>query len=364
MHAIAVEPPEPGVRRVERPAPEAGPGDLVVRTLEVGVDGTDLEIARGEYGTPPEGEALLTLGHEALGVVERAPSGSALRAGDLVNPTVRRGCGICTPCKSGQSDFCFTGLFKERGIRGLHGFMASRFVEAEEYLVPVDPDLREVAVLTEPTSIAVKAVHQVLKIQERMPWREVPTLEEKQALVAGSGSLGLLASFLLRYLGAEVITMDRSPDTTQRAQLLEAIGAHHLNAREVDPLVVAEDVHGFDIILEATGAPQVPFHLASALATNGIMILLGVPGKPFRVEVDATGLMKDMVLENQVLFGCVNSNAGHFREAHEYLRGFLERYPQELRRTISHRRPWEAFEEAFREQDKDVIKNVLVWAEA
>ncbi len=363
MESIGVEPPKAGVRLIEGPKPERGPREILVETLEVGIDGTDLEISRGEYGTPPSGERYLILGHEALGRVVEAPRGGGLKASDLVNPTVRRGCGICKPCKTGQSDFCFTGLFKERGIKGLHGFLSPSFTEIEEYLVRVPPDIREVAVLTEPTSIAVKAVHQVLTIQERMPWREVETLEEKRALVAGSGSLGILATFLLRFLGAQVITMDRSPDDTMRARLVERIGAHHLNSMKVDPLVLAEDFDGFDIILEATGAARVPFHLTPALATNGIMVLLGVPGKAVTVEVEAAEIVKDMVLENQVIFGCVNSNAAHFGEAHKYLRSFLDRYPQELREVISHRHPWQEFETAFRERGREVIKHALVWRE-
>lgn len=361
MKRIVVEPPKEGVKVVDGPEPEAGPEDVLVRTLEVGIDGTDLEIARGEYGTPPKGERYLTLGHEALGVVEKPAKDRSIDEGDLVNPTVRRGCGLCKPCRTGQSDFCFTGLFKERGIKDLHGFMSEFFIEEEEYLVRVPPELRDIAVLTEPTSIAVKAIHQVLKVQERMPWREEEGLGEKKALVAGSGSLGLMATFLLRYMGAEVITMDRSSDESQRARIIQGIGAHHLNVREVDPLVLAKDFDGFDIIVEATGAARVTFHLTPALATNGIMVLLGVPGKPVNVEVEATAIVREMVLENQVIFGCVNSNATHFRQAHRYLRGFMERYPDQLRRVISHRYPWQEFKKAFEEKGKDVVKRVLVW---
>lgn len=356
-----VEPPKVGVKLVEGPEPQRGRDEFLLKTLEVGIDGTDLEIARGEYGILPSGERYLTLGHEALGQVLEVPGKGGLKPGDLVNPTVRRGCGLCAPCKTGQSDFCFTGLFKERGIKGLNGFMSPLFVETEEYLVRVPPDIREVAVVAEPTSIAVKAIDQVLKIQERMPWREEKSLEEKKALVAGSGSLGLMATFLLRFLRAEVITMDRSSDESRRSKLIEGIGAHHLNSKEVDPLVLANDFDGFDIIVEATGAARVPFHLTPALATNGIMVLLGVPGKRVTVEVEATEIVKDMVLENQVIFGCVNSNATHFRKAHKYLRGFLERYPQETKGVISHRYPWREFERAFREKKEDVTKKVLVW---
>ena len=363
MHRIVVEPPKPGVHLIEDDEPSPSPDEMLVETLEVGIDGTDLEIARGEYGAAPKGEKYLTLGHEALGRVLEAPDGSAIRRGDLVTPTVRRGCDLCLPCKSGQSDFCFTGLYRERGINGIHGFNSERWTDTEEYLVPVESGLREVAVITEPLSVIVKALHQMLKIQERLPWKETADLSEKKALVAGSGSLGLMATFLLRLKHAEVLTMDRQADDAEKSRLIERLGANHLNAREVDPLTLARDFDGFDIIVEATGAPQVPFDLLPALGDNGIMVLLGVPGKKMSVEVDATAIVREMVLANQVVFGTVNSNASHFRRALDYLREILDRYPREIRQFVSHRHPWRDFEVVFGERGKGVIKDVLVWQE-
>ncbi|MDX1534798.1 MAG: hypothetical protein R3291_04190, partial [Thermoplasmata archaeon] len=214
-----------------------------------------------------------------------------------------------------------------------------------------------------PLSVVVKALDQTLKIQERLPWKETDDLAEKKALVAGSGSLGLMATFLLRLARAEVLTMDRQGDDAEKSRLIERLGAHHLNAREVDPLTLARDFDGFDIIVEATGSPQVPFHLLPALGDNGIMVLLGVPGKTMSVEVDATAIVREMVLANQVVFGTVNSNASHFRRALGYLREILERYPRELRAFVSHRHPYQEFEVAFGDRGKEVIKDVLVWRE-
>jgi threonine dehydrogenase-like Zn-dependent dehydrogenase len=61
-----------------------------VQTLAVGVCGTDLEIANGEYGWAPPGRERLVLGHESLGRVLEAPAASGLQAGDLVVAIVRQ----------------------------------------------------------------------------------------------------------------------------------------------------------------------------------------------------------------------------------------------------------------------------------
>lgn len=90
-----------------------------VKVIEVGVDGTDMDINSGLYGEAPPGEDRLIIGHEAVGVVYKVGPGVAeISEGDLVVPTVRRGCAEnCPACKYLEPDFCLTGNFKERGIR-------------------------------------------------------------------------------------------------------------------------------------------------------------------------------------------------------------------------------------------------------
>ncbi len=110
MRAVAVF---PSSRRVEvlrdHPAPKlASASQARVRLVEVGVCGTDREIARFEYGTPPPGADHLVIGHESLGeVVEVGSAVKDLRVGDLVVTMVRRPCPHpeCVPCRAGRQDF-------------------------------------------------------------------------------------------------------------------------------------------------------------------------------------------------------------------------------------------------------------------
>jgi threonine dehydrogenase-like Zn-dependent dehydrogenase len=82
-------------------------------------------------------------------VLRVADAVASLRPGDLAVPTVRRGCGQCPACAADQADLCFTGLIRERGIVGLHGFLAERVVEREKFLIPVQQELAPVAPLIE-----------------------------------------------------------------------------------------------------------------------------------------------------------------------------------------------------------------------
>src|SRR2546427_3594643 len=112
-----------------------GASQVKIRSLEVGVCGTDREICTFVYGSPPDGFDYLVLGHESLGEVIEVGSGvSQFKPGDLVVPSVRRPCrhAHCLACREDKQDFCYTGDFTERGIKMTHGFL-TEFYRSEEH---------------------------------------------------------------------------------------------------------------------------------------------------------------------------------------------------------------------------------------
>ena len=91
MRALTTAPGIPNSARVDEvEEPPLSDGGVLVRTLAIGVCGTDRDILAGQYGCAPAGQARLVLGHESLGVVELAPQGCGLTPGDLVVGIVRR----------------------------------------------------------------------------------------------------------------------------------------------------------------------------------------------------------------------------------------------------------------------------------
>src|ERR1700680_1590327 len=82
MRALTVAPGIANSARVEDvPEPPVSDGAVLVRTLALGVCGTDREIVSGSYGWAPPGEKRLVIGHESLGEVCEAPAVSGFRAG-------------------------------------------------------------------------------------------------------------------------------------------------------------------------------------------------------------------------------------------------------------------------------------------
>src|SRR5262252_3087174 len=168
MQALAVFPSKKSLQLVDIPQPKLrGATDVLLRVREVGLCGTDREISSFEYGSPPPGSDHLILGHESLAeVVEVGRGVRSLRPGDLVVAMVRRPCPHpeCRACRGGRQDFCTTGDFTERGIKGADGFLAEHVVDDEEYLVKVPQVLADVAVLIEPITVVTKAANQARAI--------------------------------------------------------------------------------------------------------------------------------------------------------------------------------------------------------
>ena len=113
------------------------------------------------------------MGHESLGeVVEVGSEVSGIKPGDLVVTTVRRSCGQpeCRPCQHNRPDFCLTGAYTERGIKGRHGFMTDEVIDEAKNMHVVPREIADIAVLTEPLTIAEKALNELDSILVRMPW--------------------------------------------------------------------------------------------------------------------------------------------------------------------------------------------------
>ena len=359
MRAVVVRPPTPGVTVEDVPAPALGAGEVRVAVRECGVCGTDHDVASGRYGSAPSGAGYLILGHENFGeVLEVGPGVAHPRTGDLVVATVRRGCGRCRFCLSNRSDFCETGGFTERGIGGAHGYMADQYVEDPAYLVQVDPALASVAVLLEPLSVVEKAVAQGERVLDRKePTPGHPRSGAPRALVAGTGAIGMLAAFVLRTRGYEVVGVDRHGEDTPAAGLLRRVGAAHANVADGLGEVLGR---AFDLVIEATGSVALDLHLVDVLGPNGVLVLTGIPDAAAAPTSVAAGpLFREVVLGNRALVGSVNANRSDFEAGLEDLARFEARWPGATAAIISSRRPLEEVASVLAERAGGSMKTVL-----
>src|ERR1700744_1592100 len=349
MKAVAVFPGSQQGKIIEQETPQLRRPDQVrLRTLDVGICGTDSEICSFEYGTPPPGQDHLVIGHELLAeVVQVGSAVERLRVGDLVVPSVRRPCRHrgCLACRSGHQDYCYTGEFSERGISEADGFMAGYVVDQERYMNLVPAGLREIAVLAEPLTIAEKALAQIFwTMQHRPPWLDPQTPSEERgqglsALVLGLGPVGLLGAMTLAAAGFTTYVYSREEPPSPRIDLVTAIGATYVSTETTAFPDLAAQVGNIDLIYEAAGHSHFALRALQVLGTNGIFVLTGVPGLQAFVEADPARRMRDMVLKNQMLLGTVNAGTQDFAAALRDLDVFRRRWPAVVGALIAGRYP-------------------------
>jgi len=367
MKAIAVKPSNKSINLIEIDEPSiSASNDIKIKILDVGLCGTDREICGFEYGTPPKGDDYLVIGHESIGeVVEVGTSVTSFKVGDIVVPTVRRGCPEnCVSCANNESDMCFTGNFTERGINGRHGFMAEYIIEEEKNLIRIPTEIRSYGVLLEPLTITEKALIQLDSIQRRLRWECVLKKGTyhygcRRALVLGAGPVGILAALAFANRGFHTSIFSRVKEGSPLPALLKKAGVYILPASEYDAEKIATTVGEFDLVYEATGASQMAFEMIRTLGINGIYFFTGVPGRKHPFEFDASSAMRQLVLKNQILIGTVNANRTAFENGVTDLIDFEKKFPGVATSLITKRVKPEEVIPYLHERKAGEIKTVL-----
>jgi threonine dehydrogenase-like Zn-dependent dehydrogenase len=249
------------------------------------------------------------IGHESLGIVEAAPAGCGVEAGDVVVGIVRRPDPIpCPSCAAGEWDMCSNGRYTERGIKERHGFGAEFFRIEPEFAVKLDPSLGTTGVLLEPASVVAKAWDHTERIGQRArSWRP------KTLLITGAGAVGILAALMGVQRGLEIHVLDHH-EHAAKDKLIQKLGGTYHTGRAADLRLLP------DIVMECSGAPSVVRDVLGNTVASGIVCLVGItePGHEFNIDLGA--LNRSMVLDNSTVFGTVNANRQHYDMAAEALR--------------------------------------------
>lgn len=358
MKAIALRKDKAGLHSLDVPEPAIQrPDEVKIRMIRVGIDGTDKSLLTHHLVDVSEGTDHLILGHEGYGqVVEVGQAVKTLTVGDKVVITVRRPCGICEPCKQGQSDMCMTGLYTERGIHKDPGFLTEFVVEREPFVVPVPKGLESLAVWAEPFSILEKGMEQIALQLQRLPWGcshragydQVHWGHCKKALIFGFGPIGFTALALASLQGMETYVLERKDEESLKVRLLKAFGAAYLDSRRVTKEQIFSNAGPFDVIIEATGASKDALELIPAMNRDAIYLLTGVPRvSKEKVHIDADTIIRHIVRYNQIIIGTVNGNRRHFETALKDLTKLQKRYPDVMAKSITHRFKLKEYEQAF-----------------
>ncbi len=274
MQCLWLENKKLALRQVARP--QAEPGEALVRVHLAGVCGTDLQLLAGIY--PFQG----IVGHEFVGVVERADGHAAL-TGQRVVGEINVGCGDCVDCRQGRSRHCAQRTVL--GIVGRHGAHAHYLALPVDNLIPVPDSVSDrAAVFCEPLAAACQILEQV------------PVSAQDRVLLVGAGRLGLLIAQVLARTGCTlrvVARHDRQKDFL-RQQGIALFAEDEIPSRWAD------------VAVEASGNCD-GFHSArGALRPGGTLVLKSTyHGKN---EIDFSSLVVDEIT-------LIGSRCGPFRPA-------------------------------------------------
>ncbi len=246
----------------ERPVPEAGPGEILVRVEASGLCHTDIHAARGEWPvkpTPP-----FVPGHEGVGLVEKVGPGVTEHAvGDRVAlPWLGWACGTCKYCVTGWETLCESQRNTGYSIDGAHAEYA---VAAARYAVrvPDGVDPLEAAPLT----CAGVTTYKAVKVAEVRPGERVA--------IFGIGGLGHLAQQYAQIFGAETIAVDV---TAEKLELATSLGAAHtVDAATTDPVERITALGGVDVAIVLAASPRVIEQAHRSLRRGGRLVLVSLP---------------------------------------------------------------------------------------
>ncbi len=271
LAATLIEPEK--IELVERPVPEPGTRELLVRVQCAGICGTDLALYRGTYRT----DLPLVLGHEFCGVVEAVGEGAGedwlgafVTAEINVSCHSRRDPAPCVLCRKAKPRHCL-----KRGVLGIRGEPGAW---ANHVLIPVGNAHRLptefspwIGALVEPVAAAIRTFE----------------LSEVQATdtvaVLGAGRLGLLVVRMARSHGARVIAFSRSE--AKRALSLRFGAQHALEAgtpEARETLFALTEGLGADLVVECTGVPEGLAEAARLVRPGGVIALKSTCGEPLR----------------------------------------------------------------------------------
>jgi 2-desacetyl-2-hydroxyethyl bacteriochlorophyllide A dehydrogenase len=245
----------------DRPMPERGADEVLLRVKRVGVCGTDLHIFTGNqpYLSYPR-----VMGHELSGTVEAAPANSTLRPGDNVYVMPYLSCGTCVACRAGKTNCCV-----RIQVLGVHrdGAFTEYLTVPQAFVHKAEGVSLDQAAMVEFLAIGAHAV------------RRSGLRSGQRVLVVGAGPIGMAAMIFARLRGASVAALDSRQD--RLAFCTSALGISAgipLGEGDEEQLAALSNSEFFDVVFDATGNPKAMERGFRFVAHGGTYVLISVVG--------------------------------------------------------------------------------------
>jgi threonine 3-dehydrogenase len=283
MRALAKVRPGPGLELIDRPAPDPGPGEVLLRVEAASICGTDHHLFTWDDWAAENLEPPRILGHELAGTVAATGTGvTRVREGDLVGVESHLFDWTCAQCLAGDMHLC-----RNLRVIGVHtdGGFAEQVAIPEANAIESNGLDPAVVALQEPMGNAVHAAF-------------AEPIEGRSVLIAGCGPIGLCAVGIAKAAGASlVIATDTEP---YRLDLARTMGADLVldatDAGTEERIDEATGGDGVEVVLEMSGAAPALHQALRAVTRGGSVSLLGIFAEPPSVELSELVIMKGVRL--------------------------------------------------------------------
>lgn len=341
----------------EKPVPQPGPAEVLVRIDAIAVCATDLEII--SHGPPAlirGGQPFnknFTPGHEYMGtVVKLGPGVDEFQPGDRVTVEIHAGCGRCERCREGMYTACLNyGMNygdKDKGHRAngftTDGGFAEYAVNNINTLVHVPDDMSdEEATLVVTAGTAMYGLDVMGGL-----------IAGQSVVVMGPGPIGLMGVAVAKAMGAQPVILTGTRDA--RLEKGTALGADHVvNVRKEDAVEAVKRFtggKGVHYVLECSGAPNALNEAAQMVNRGGRICLAAFPSEPVPVDI------AHLVRNNIYVFGI----RGEGKSATHRAAAFMSQKRFDAKIIHTHTFPLEQVPTALkyaRERIEDAIKVVV-----
>jgi|SRR5581483_9855905 len=325
MRALVKARAAEGLWLEEVPEPELGINDVLIRVHKTGICGTDLHIYGWDAWAQRTIPVPMVVGHEFVGeVVEFGSNVSDFSVGDLVSGEGHVVCGRCRNCLAGRRHLCAhsIGLGVQRP-GAFAEYVSLPMTNIWHHWPGID---EEVASIFDPFG---NAVHTALSF----------AVLGEDVLITGAGPIGCMACAVVRHAGARhVVVTDVNPYRLELARRMGATLAIDVRERELhDVQRELGMTEGFDVGLEMSGNADALRSMLANMAHGGRIALLGIPSGEVTISLDP------------VIFDMLTIKGIYGREMYEtwYQMTVMIQSGLDIRPVITHRFPYEQFEEGF-----------------
>src|SRR4030088_2440623 len=271
---------------VEKPGPQPGPAEVLVRVDAIAVCATDIEIMR--HGVPAMIDGGLpfnrgfTPGHEYMGtIVKLGTTLDEFHVGERVTGEVHAGCGRCQRCREGMYTSCLNYGYRAKGHRA-NGFSTDGGFA--EYAVNNINTLAHI-----PDEMTDAEATLIVTAGTAMYGLDVMggVIAGEGVVVIGAGPIGLMGVGVAKALGAQPVILTGTRDG--RLEMGKKLGADAVvNVGHEDPVEAVQRItggKGVQYVLECSGAPNALNEAARMVNRGGRICLAAFPGKPAEVDI-------------------------------------------------------------------------------